>query len=208
MMKTISLGIIGALVAYMLFNVYTAPETNTSIMLRFGATVLAGVYVGFLAVAYVLPIFTNKVTDMVFSDNARAPEQDSLSKARGLVAQGEYEAAIAEYNAAIEAEPDNRLAWTDVAKIYADKLQQPENAIATYRSAYDNIEWSMEDSAFFLFRISEWQLNELGDQAAGVATLEEVRVAFPETRHSANATNELRKLGVEPAAQQVAIPQV
>lgn len=199
MKKSIVLGAIGILIAYMLIRVYSGESSNTAIMLRFGATVLAGVYVGFLAVAYLLPIFTNKVSDMVFSDSGAAPEVDSLSKARGLVAQGEYEAAIEEYTKAIENEPENRLAWTDVAKIYADKLNQPEAAVATYRRAYEKMEWPEDDAAFFLFRISEWQLDELNDSDAGVATLEEVRRKFPETRHSANATNQLRQLGVEPA---------
>lgn len=201
MKKTIILGILGLLITYMLIRVYSGPDTNTSIMLRFGATVLAGVYAGFLAVAYLLPIFTNKVSDMVFSDSGQTAAPDSLATARGLVAQGEYEAAIEEYTKAIEKEPENRLAWTDVAKIYADKLDQPELAVATYRSAYDNMEWPEEDSAFFLFRISEWQLDELDDRDAGIATLEEVRASFPETRHSANATNQLRQLGVEPREQ-------
>ncbi len=208
MKKTIFLGIVGVLITYMLITVYSGPETNTSIMIRFGATVLAGVYVGFLAVAYILPIFTDKVSDMVFSDNTRTAEPDSLSSARGLVAQGEYEAAIIEYNKSIEKEPDNRLAWTDVAKIYADKLDQPQQAVATYRNAYDNYEWSDEDAAFFLFRISEWQLDELSDRDAGIASLEEVRAAFPETRHSANATNQLRQLGVEPTVQAPHIPDI
>jgi len=196
----IFLGVVGILITYMLIRVYSGEETNTAIMLRFGATVLAGVYVGFLAVAYLLPIFTDKVSDMVFSDNTRVAEPDSLSLARGLVAQGEYEEAIKEYTKVIEKEPDNRLAWTDVAKIYADKLEQPELAVATYRSAYDNYEWSDEDAAFFLFRISEWQLDELDNREAGIATLEEVKAAFPETRHSANANNQLRQLGIEPIA--------
>ena len=86
MKKMIFLGVVGILITYMLIRVYSGEETNTAIMLRFGATVLAGVYVGFLAVAYLLPIFTDKVSDMVFSDNTRVAEPDSLSLARGLVA--------------------------------------------------------------------------------------------------------------------------
>lgn len=198
MKKLAILVVIGLLVTYMLIRVYSGPDTNTAIMLRFGSTVLAGVYAGFLAVAYVLPIFTNKVTDMIFSDNGLAPEPDGLSSARGLVAQGEYDAAIVEYSKAIEKDPENRLAWTDTAKIYADKLGQPEQAVATYRSACDNVEWSADDASFFLFRISELQFAELDDKDAGIATLEEVRLKFPETRHSANATNQLRQIGVEP----------
>ncbi len=198
MKKIITLGIVGLLISHMLYKVYSGPDSGTSDMLRFGATILAGAYIGFLAVAYLLPMFSGKITDMVFSDSGLAPEPDNLSKARGLVAQGEYESAITEYNRIIESEPENRLTWTGIAKIYADKLEQPELAVATYRRAYDNAEWSDEDAAFFLFRISEWQLNELDDRDAGIATIEEVRATFPETRHSANATNQLRQLGIQP----------
>ena len=203
MKKEIILGIIGIPIAIMTYRAYTVVDPNaavgTSIMLRFGATVLAGVYVGLLAVFYLLPIFSNKVTDMVFSDNGIAAEPDSLSKARGLVAMGEYEEAIKEYNNALEHEPDNRLAWTDIAKIYADKLEQPGMAIATYRTAFNDHEWEEDDAAFFLFRISEWQIDDLDDRFTAIETLQEIIAKFPGTRHSANATNQLRQLGIEPS---------
>ena len=198
MKKGIILGVIGLLVVWMLIAVYTGDSEGqsqgTSDVASFGATLLAAVYVGFLFIAYILPIFTNKVANMVFSDSGEDAEPDILSVARGLVARGEYDEAIASYNSAIAKEPDNRLAWTDIAKIYADKLNQPEMAVATYQRAAEAVEWQDDDSAFFLFRISEWQADELNDSNAAVATLEEIIKKFPETRHSANAMNQLSKL--------------
>jgi len=198
MKKGIILGVIGLLVVWMLIAVYTGDSEGqsqgTSDVASFGATLLAAVYVGFLFIAYILPIFTNKVANMVFSDSGEDAEPDILSVARGLVARGEYDEAIASYNSAIAKEPDNRLAWTDIAKIYADKLNQPEMAVATYQRAAEAVEWQDDDSAFFLFRISEWQADELHDSNAAIATLEEIIKKFPETRHSANAMNQLSKL--------------
>jgi len=50
-----------------------------------------------------------------------------------IVAQGEYEQAAEAYRQALDKEPDNRLGWTDMAKLYVEKLEQPELAVEAIR---------------------------------------------------------------------------
>ena len=199
MNKKIILAIIGIGIAFLVFRTYTthSAEAAEDALSRLGVTALAGLYLGYLAVTYILPALSEKASDFVYSDTQEVVEQDSLHDARALMAQGDYEGALVGYRAAVTKEPENRLAWTDMAKIYADKLEQPTMAIETYREAHANHEWPVEDAAFFLFRISEWQIDECEDRDACVATLEQIREAFPETRHSANAMQQLRQLGIE-----------
>jgi tetratricopeptide (TPR) repeat protein len=190
----IILGAIGAGVAYFLFQSYSG-TTNISTFLRLLSTICAGLYVGLLGVFYVLPALSHKAAQSMFSDSNEKSEQDLLHGARALVAQGDYENAVAAYRKAIIKDPSNRLAWTDMAKLYADKLEQPRLAVASLREAYEEHEWKEEDATFLLFRISERQLNDCEDQEAGAATLSEIIEKFPSTRHSANAMQQLRQLG-------------
>jgi len=192
----IILGAIGASIAYNLYNSYTG-TTDISIFSRLFSTICAGIYIGLLGVFYVLPALSQKAAQSMFSDSNQKADQDLLHDARVLMAQGDYESAVIAYRKAIIKDPSNRLAWTDMAKLYAEKLEQPLLAASSLREAYDEHDWEEEDAAFLLFRTSEWQLGGCEDQEAGAATLSEVIRKFPGTRHSANATQQLRQLGYE-----------
>lgn len=194
MASKIILSIIGAFIAYYVYNSYfNGSDADTFSKLL--STICAGLFFGLLAVFYVLPALSHKAAQSMYADANETAEQDILHDARALVAQGDYENAVIAYRKAITKEPSNRLAWTDMAKLYAEKLEQPQLAASSLREAYDEHEWSEEDGAFLLFRISEWQLDDCEDQEAGAATLSEVIEAYPSTRHSANAMQQLRQLG-------------
>jgi len=192
----IILGVIGAIIAYFLYESYNG-ATAASTFPRLISTICAGLYIGLLSVFYVLPALSQKAAQSMYSDANETVEKDLLHDARAHVAQGDYENAVVSYRKAIIKDPSNRLAWTDMAKLYAEKLEQPQLAVASIREAYDEHEWAEEDAAYLLFRISEWQLDDCEDQEAGAATLAEVIEKFPSTRHSANAMQQLRQLGYE-----------
>ncbi|MGJ8656041.1 MAG: tetratricopeptide repeat protein [Akkermansiaceae bacterium] len=196
MASKIILGIIGAFIAYYVYNSYS-DGSDAGTFSRLLSTICAGLFFGLLSVFYVLPALSHKAAQSMYADANETAEQDILHEARALVAQGDYENAVVAYRKAIIKEPSNRLAWTDMAKLYAEKLEQPQLAASALREAYDENEWSEEDGAFLLFRISEWQLDDCEDPAAGAATLSEVIEAYPSTRHSANAMQQLRQLGYE-----------
>ena len=196
MFVKITLGVIGAFIAYQLIGAYTDPAEE-AVFARLFSTLAAGIFLGLLAIFYVLPALSQKAAMSMYADSDEAPEQDILQAARAFVAQGEYDQAVVAYRQALEKEPDNRLGWTDMAKLYVEKLEQPELAVSAIREGIDGHEWDEEDGAFLLFRMSEWQLNECEDQEAGAATLSEVMEKYPSTRHSANAMQQLRDLGYE-----------
>ncbi len=197
MFVKITLGIIGAFIGYQMISAYSGPLDQETMFARLFSTLAAGIFLGLLAIFYVLPALSQKAAMSMYADSNEAPEQDILQEARAFVAQGEYDQAVVAYRQALEKEPDNRLGWTDMAKLYVEKLEQPELAVSAIREGIDGHEWDEEDGAFLLFRMSEWQLNECEDQEAGAATLSEVMEKYPSTRHSANAMQQLRDLGYE-----------
>ena len=201
MATKIILGIIGAFIGYQLIQAYTDPSPE-AIFSRLFSSLAAGIFLGLIGIFYVLPALSQKAAMSMYSDSNENAEPDVLQEARALVAQGDYENAVVAYREALTIEPLNRLAWTDLAKLYAEKLEQPQLAVSALREGYDEQEWSEEDGAFLLFRISEWQLDECEDQEAGAATLSEVITTFPSTRHSANAMQQLRQLGYEVETEQ------
>lgn len=192
----IILGTIAAVLTYHLVQAYTDPSSE-AVFARLFTTLAAGIFIGLLAIFYVLPALSHKVSQSMYADSNSKVEKDTLHDARAYVAQGDYENAVVEYRKALIKDPSNRLAWTDMAKLYAEKLEQPYLAAASLQEAYDEHEWQEEDGAFLLFRISEWQLDDCEDLDAGKATLAKVIEAYPETRHSANAMQQLRQLGIE-----------
>ena len=202
MTKNIIIAIVGLFALYLLFTAFTLEETSykplTISLYKLGASIFAGLFAAYLFMTFILPVIGDKTSQMILGDNNETVEEDAFRPARALVAQGEYEEAIVAYRVALIKEPENRMGWTDVAKLYAEKLEQPNLAIATYQEAITAHEWPEDDAAFFLFRISEWQINDLEDSASGIVTLQEIRAAYPESRNSANAGQLLRQLGVEP----------
>lgn len=195
MVKPIVLGVIGAVVGYGVWHVYThsAPD---DVIFRMGITLVAGLYLGMLFIMYGLPAISDGITRMVFSDpGGEAETDDPLRDARALMAQGEWEGAVEAYRVAIPKDEDNRLPWVEMAKIKVQHLDDPEGALLILQEALGSKDWPLDDAAFFMFRVSEIHLENRGDRGAAIAVLEQVREVFPESRHSANATHQLRELG-------------
>lgn len=163
-------------------------KTFNGILLAF----LSAGLVGILFVLQVLPAMAQRVTHAVY-DSAEMMEHDVMHDARSLLAQGDYEGAIAAFQQAAANDPLNRLPWVEIAKIYKDNLGNPAAAIQTIRHALESQAWQVDDAAYFLFRLAELYDEVEGDRASAVALMEQVVAQFPDTRHSANAGHKLRE---------------
>lgn len=174
-------------------------KTFNGILLTFLSAGLVGIFF----VVYLLPFFAQRVTHAVY-DSAEMVERDVMHDARSLMAQGDYEGAIAAFQEAAAADPLNRLPWVEIAKIYKDNLGDPASAIQTIRHALESQAWEVNDAAYFLFRLAELYNEVEGDRASAVAIMNQVMEQFPGTRHSANAGHKLHEWSVadEAAAAQ------
>ena len=161
-------------------------KTFNGILLTFLSAGLVGIF----AVVHLLPFFAQRLTHAVY-DSGEMVEKDVMHDARSLLAQGNYEGAIAAFQQAAAAEPLNRLPWVEIAKIYKDNLGDPASAVATIRHALESQAWEVNDAAYFLFRLAELYDEVDGDRASAVAIMNQVVEQFPGTRHSANATHKL-----------------
>jgi tetratricopeptide (TPR) repeat protein len=168
-----------------------------------GGKVLTGVLMAFLTaglvgvivVLDVLPTVAHKFTHAVY-DSGEEVQEDPMHDARALLAQGEYEQAVAAFRDAASGDPLNRLPYVEIAKIQRDYLHDPRAAIATLRGAIEGQEWQFNDAAFLMFRLAEIYDESLGDRTSAAAILQQIVDQFPETRHSANARHKLHEWGL------------
>lgn len=166
-------------------------RTVSGLLLAF----LSAGLVGIVFVTQVLPAFAHKITHAVYDSGERV-EADPFHDARVLMAQGEWEGAIASFRLAAAQDPLNRMPYVEIAKIQKLNLEDPMAAIATLRGAIEGQEWQENDAAFLMFRLAELYDEDAGDRAAAVVIMEQVLEQFPETRHSANARTKLHDWGM------------
>jgi tetratricopeptide (TPR) repeat protein len=158
-------------------------------------TFLSAGLVGTLVVSHVLPWFANKITHGMYGSDEKA-EPDDSHRARVLLAQGEWEAAIGAFQLALAKDATNRMAWTEIARIQRQHLLNPPAALATLRQAIEDHDWPIDDVAFLMFRLAEIYEEDFQDLENSAAILMQIREVFPETRHSANAHCKLREWGM------------
>ncbi|MFT5883387.1 MAG: tetratricopeptide (TPR) repeat protein [Crocinitomicaceae bacterium] len=195
MVKPIILGTVGVGIAFLVKYVYET-SSDEDIFFRLAVTVLAGLYAGLLFLIFVLPAISDGIARLMFSDPGGAAENDdAMREARSLQAQGDYVGAVESLRQVVTEDSQNRLAWADMAKIQMVQLEDAEGALAMLVEALSGCEWEVDDAAFFMFRISEVQLENMDNRDAAVQILQQVCATFPESRHSANATHQLRELG-------------
>lgn len=152
-------------------------------------------FIGFIAISYLVPWIGDRLSNLFYAPEEEA-EEDPRAPAMALLAQGEYESAVEELQRLAKELSGDRFPIVEIAKIYEEKLHQPDLAIATYEIALSlgNQEWRENDLAFFKFRLADLSVETRQDFTKAKEVLEEVILEFPDTRHSANATHKLREL--------------
>lgn len=163
------------------------------IFIRGIVVIIFALYAAGMFIVYVLPGLANQATREMYGSGAEI-EDDPLHDARALFAQGDYRGAIEVYRAVAKESKDDRFPWVEIAKIENDNLKNPDAAITVLREALEAQEWTVNNAAFFMFRIAELYEKEKEDAMTAIQLLEQVVEMFPETRHAANATHRLREL--------------
>jgi tetratricopeptide (TPR) repeat protein len=161
----------------------------SGILLTFLSAGLAGI----VFATQILPLLANTVSKAVYETNEKV-EADPFHDARVLMAQGEWDGAIESFKLAAKKDPSNRMAWTEIAKIQRDHLENPPAAIATLREAIESQDWEIDDVAFLMFRLADIYEQDFNDHANARTILTQVIELFPETRHSANARTKIHEL--------------
>lgn len=172
-------------------------EENARLVWRIPIFVLGGAVLGLMGVAFFLPAIGDRIGAFFYSSPEKV-EPDPGTKARALVAQGDYEGAIEAYLDVARAMPEDRLPVVEAMRLAREKLHDPRRAIQIVEEAVNDRAWPEDDAAYFLFRLVEMNEDDLQDRQAAATYLQHVVANFPGTRHAANAMHKLRDWGIEP----------
>ncbi len=184
-------GLFAIAVLYVLLKWHTeAWQSNP--LIQFSAIVGLAVVVGFFFVLVILPKFGDAVGTVMYSSGEEIAPDEGM-KAAAKMAAGDYEGAIEEFNKLLQSKPEDVHAISEIAKTYADKLHEPEKALAFLNEKIESQEWTPDNAAFLLFRFFDVQAH-MQDFEAARGTLENIIGTFPDTRHSANARHKITEL--------------
>jgi tetratricopeptide (TPR) repeat protein len=154
--------------------------------MKFVFVILVSLGAGLLAVKYVIPWFGDVMGEAVFSSGEKV-EQDEMTKAAASIAQGDYKGAIEHYEKMLEDKPTDPFPVAEIAKVYAERLHEPQAALKALEEHLQSKDWPVDDAAFIMFRIADVHLTHRRDFEATRDMLEQIIGNFPSTRHSANA---------------------
>ncbi len=155
--------------------------------------ILLGLGGGLLMVKFVIPWFGDALGEAMFSSGEKV-EQDEMTKAAACIAQGDYPGAIEHYEKMLEEKPDDPFPIAEIAKVYAERLRDPQQALQILSAHLQSKDWPADDAAFLMFRIADVHLVHRHDLEAARDLLEQVIGNFPNTRHSANAHHKISEI--------------
>lgn len=158
----------------------------------FVVVLLGGLVIAILATKVILPWLGDSVATFFYSSGDKITSSPEL-RAASKVAQGDYEGAIAEFEKILAANPKDLMAISEIAKLRAERLHQPEEAVRHLREWLNRAGWNAEDEAFLRFRWIDLLLAQ-GRQAEAETMLGEVMEKHAGTRHAANAHHRLNEL--------------
>lgn len=163
-----------------------------AVMHQLLAILILAVGGGFFVVLVLLPRFGDAVGTAMLS-SGEVVSGDGGRKVAALLAQGDYEGAIGEYEQMVKDQPDDPHPISEMAKICAEKLKDPVRAIHLLGQHLESHEWTEDNAAFLMFRMVDIHLQEHEyDEAKDI--LEHIAGNLPGTRHSANARHKIEEV--------------
>jgi len=103
------------------------------------------------------------------------PRRKEHSRAESLAIRGEYEAAIEEYQKAILDAPKDGDAYLRIARLYRDKVKEPEEALVWFRRSLSDAVLSAGQEVLIRREVAELLIHHL--QAPGRAAPDLARLA-------------------------------
>ncbi len=169
------------------------PEIDMGrVVLLFGALVVVGASAGVLLAMTVVPRIGDMLGNFFFQPGGQI-EKNPHSAAMAAVARGDYAAAVEEYRHVVRRDPADTLAYSEIAKISCEHLEDPDGAAEILEKALEH-EWVPEDAAFLSARLVDVYWNFQRDARKARALLLQIVETMPGTRHSANAGHRLREI--------------
>ncbi|WP_009964521.1 tetratricopeptide repeat protein [Verrucomicrobium spinosum] len=188
----ICVGTLFVLAVLYVMGKWNSPDWQENPMYPLISIIMLAIVGGVFFVTVVLPKFGDAIGTVMYSSGEEV-EQDESMKAVALVAKGDYHGAIKEYEKMIANKPEDPFPVSEIAKIYSEKLHAPDQALVIIQENLENREWTEENAAFLMFRLSDIHMATRNYDAAK-DILEQVAGNFPGTRHSGNARHKINEL--------------
>ena len=189
--RLVVIGLIGVFLGWLVRRLQGLDPGTTFVIVLF-----VGAGLGVLAAKVILPRIGDAVGAFFYAPGG-VLITDEGTKGAARLAQGDYAGAIAEYEAELQQKPDDTLAIGEIAKIHAERLNDPETALNFLKTQLASRAWQPDGAAFILFRSAGIRADVMKDFAGAQAALEQVIATFPNTRHSANAHHKLNELAIQ-----------
>ena len=186
-----------AWITYVLFHdarvAMNKPDVDMGhVVMLFGGLVLIGGSAGVLLALTIVPRIGEAFGNFFFQPAGQI-EKDPHSAAQAAVLRGDYAAAVEEYRQILEGDPADTLAYSEIAKISCEHLDDAPGAAAALERALER-EWAPEDAVFLSTRLVDVYWNHQRDAQNARALLLQIVESMPETRHAANATHRLKDI--------------
>ena len=165
------------------------------VFMYFGAVVMIALVIGTIVAMSVIPAIGDAIGSYFFNPNQEI-EKDPHSGAVALIAQGDYEGAIKEYQVAYAKNPDDTMALTEIVHLYCDKLQDYPAAELALTAALGR-ECAPEQWAFLSSRLADVYWNYQRDAARARPLLIQIAETMPDTKFAANAVHRIREIDHE-----------
>jgi len=165
---------------------------GTRVMILFLGIVFIAIIIGATVAVTVVPAIGESVGSFFFSPNEKI-EKDAHADAMVKIAQGDYEGAIEEYKLALEKNPEDTHAISEIVHLYCDKLDDPNSAEEILTEALEG-EWPPEQSALLCSRLVDVYWNYEGDAESASHILRQITETMPGTKYAANATHRLHEI--------------
>lgn len=188
----ICVGALFVLAVLYVMGKWNTPDWQDNPMYPLISIITLAIVGGVFFVTVLLPKFGDAVGTVMYSSGEEV-EQDESMKAVALVAKGDYHGAIKEYEKMMANKPEDPFPVSEIAKIYTEKLHAPDQALVILQENLEGRDWTEENAAFLMFRLSDLHMASHNYDAAK-DILEQVAGNFPGTRHSGNARHKINEL--------------
>ena len=141
----------------------------------------------------ILPLMGNALASVFYSEASTHVEKTPHSAALAKCAQGDYEAAVTEFEKVFANDPSDIHALMEIVRLSRDKLEAPERAAAALEGALQE-ERAPDETAQVVFRLADLYNHDLLDQARAIAVLQQIAELMPDTPHALTAYHKLAEI--------------
>ncbi len=153
---------------------------------------LASVTTGFVVLKWIVPTVGQFVADTFFFSTEKI-EETPTHHALSLVAQGQYDEAVAVFEKIITKNPQDRFAVMELSRLNMDKLGDIEAGVAVLEQAVTR-DWPPEDHGFLLVKLAGLHYSCRSDAARARELLKLVQSKYPGSGCASSAYHKLNEI--------------